>query len=248
MRNPVYGGNGRHEIGKDALPAREDQVGRDAQRPAFVAFVDQGEQDLGLLCAMGLLSIPPQPQRDHPQQQLRPPGPAQLPPPHVSQHPVNPAEDPVILFPQLPPLRHQRRRRAEGVFLVGLRIQRDYPSLGHPGPAAGRPRTRSQSCPPEHHSAYPRLQPHQCHRPELQPSLGATAKWVSNSNCRSRSVTKSLNPGVLRLQRRYTAGQELRLATPAPIRETLSASRRSTRAHSTRRETRQMSQQLARVR
>ncbi len=44
------GGQGDDE---DALPLWEGQVGRDTQRPAFVAFRNEGEEDLGLLVALG---------------------------------------------------------------------------------------------------------------------------------------------------------------------------------------------------
>ena len=47
VHDPVNRRGGGHGVGKDALPLRKDQVGRDAQGPAFVAFGDQGEEDLG---------------------------------------------------------------------------------------------------------------------------------------------------------------------------------------------------------
>ena len=50
---PVNRCGGGHGVGEDALPLREDQVGRDAQGPAFVAFCDEGEEDLGLLSTLG---------------------------------------------------------------------------------------------------------------------------------------------------------------------------------------------------
>ena len=53
VHHPVDGRGGGHGVGEDAFPLREDQVGRDAQGPAFVAFGDQGEEDLGLLVALG---------------------------------------------------------------------------------------------------------------------------------------------------------------------------------------------------
>ena len=53
VHDPVYGRRGGHGVGEDAFPLREDQVGRDAQRPTFVAFGDEGEEDLGLLSALG---------------------------------------------------------------------------------------------------------------------------------------------------------------------------------------------------
>ena len=49
--HPVNCRHGGHGVGEDALPLGEDQVGRDTQRPAFVAFCNQGEEDLGLLVA-----------------------------------------------------------------------------------------------------------------------------------------------------------------------------------------------------
>ena len=52
MDYPVDGRRGGHGVGEDALPLGEDQVGRDAQRPPFVAFGDEGEEDLGLLSAL----------------------------------------------------------------------------------------------------------------------------------------------------------------------------------------------------
>ena len=54
MHHPVDGRSGGHGVGEDAFPLGEDQVGRDAQGPALVAFGDEGEEDLGLfarLCA-----------------------------------------------------------------------------------------------------------------------------------------------------------------------------------------------------
>ena len=51
--HPVNRRGGGHGVGEDAFPLGEDQVGRDAQRPAFVAFGDEGEKDLGLLSALG---------------------------------------------------------------------------------------------------------------------------------------------------------------------------------------------------
>ena len=49
--HPVNRRGSGHGVGEDALPLGEDQVGRDAQGPAFVAFCNQGEEDLGLLVA-----------------------------------------------------------------------------------------------------------------------------------------------------------------------------------------------------
>ena len=51
--HPVNRRGGGHGVGEDALPLREDQVGRDAQRPGLVAFGNQGEEDLGLLVPLG---------------------------------------------------------------------------------------------------------------------------------------------------------------------------------------------------
>ena len=53
VHHPVDGRGGGHGVGEAALPLREDQVGRDAQRPPFVAFGDEGEEDLRLLGALG---------------------------------------------------------------------------------------------------------------------------------------------------------------------------------------------------
>ena len=53
--HPVDGRGGGHKVGEDALPRREDQVGGDTQGPAFVAFGDEGEEDLGLLAPRGRL-------------------------------------------------------------------------------------------------------------------------------------------------------------------------------------------------
>ena len=53
MHHPVNRRSGGHGVGEDALPLREDQVGRDAQRPALVAFANEGEKDLGLLSTPG---------------------------------------------------------------------------------------------------------------------------------------------------------------------------------------------------
>ena len=40
-------------FGEDVLPLGEDQVGRDAQGPAFVAFGDECEEHLGLFGPLG---------------------------------------------------------------------------------------------------------------------------------------------------------------------------------------------------
>ena len=53
VNDPVNRRGGGHGVGEDALPIREDQVGGDAQRPALVAFGDEGEEDLRLLVALG---------------------------------------------------------------------------------------------------------------------------------------------------------------------------------------------------
>ena len=53
VHDPVNRRGGGHGVGKDAFPLREDQVGRDAQRSALVAFGDEGEEDLGLFGALG---------------------------------------------------------------------------------------------------------------------------------------------------------------------------------------------------
>ena len=41
VHDPVNRRGGGHGVGEDAFSLGEDQVGRDAQRPAFVAFGDQ---------------------------------------------------------------------------------------------------------------------------------------------------------------------------------------------------------------
>ena len=51
--HPVNRRGGGHGVGEDALPFREDQIGGDSQRSAFVAFGDEGEKDLGLLGTLG---------------------------------------------------------------------------------------------------------------------------------------------------------------------------------------------------
>ena len=53
MDHPVNGRGGGHGVGEDAFPLREEQVGRDAQRSALVAFGDEGEEDLRFLGALG---------------------------------------------------------------------------------------------------------------------------------------------------------------------------------------------------
>ena len=51
--HPVDGRRSGHWVGEDVLPLGEDQVGRDAQGPALVAFGDEREEHLGLLCPLG---------------------------------------------------------------------------------------------------------------------------------------------------------------------------------------------------
>ena len=51
--HPVDGRCRGHWVGEDVLPLGEDQVGRDAQGPAFVAFGDEREEHLGLLGPLG---------------------------------------------------------------------------------------------------------------------------------------------------------------------------------------------------
>ena len=51
--HPVDGRRRGHRVGEDVLPLGEDQVGRDAQGPAFVAFGDEREEHLGLLGPLG---------------------------------------------------------------------------------------------------------------------------------------------------------------------------------------------------
>ena len=51
--HPVDGCGCGHWVGEDVLPLGEDQVGRDAQGPAFVAFGDEREEHLGLLGPLG---------------------------------------------------------------------------------------------------------------------------------------------------------------------------------------------------
>ena len=56
MHHPVDGGRRGHGVGEDALPLGEDQVGGDAQGPAFVAFRDEGEEDFRFLGALGQIA------------------------------------------------------------------------------------------------------------------------------------------------------------------------------------------------
>ena len=51
--HPVDGRSRGHWVGEDVLPLGEDQVGRDAQGPAFVAFGDEREEHLGLFGPLG---------------------------------------------------------------------------------------------------------------------------------------------------------------------------------------------------
>ena len=53
MDHPVDGRRRGHGVGEDVLPLGEDQVGRDAQGPALVAFGDEREEHLGLLGPLG---------------------------------------------------------------------------------------------------------------------------------------------------------------------------------------------------
>ena len=52
VHDPVNRRGGGHGVSEDAFPLRKDQAERDTQRPAFVAFGDEGENDLGLLVAL----------------------------------------------------------------------------------------------------------------------------------------------------------------------------------------------------
>ena len=49
----VDGRRSGHWVGEDVLPLGEDQVGRDAQGAAFVAFGDEGEEHLRFLGTLG---------------------------------------------------------------------------------------------------------------------------------------------------------------------------------------------------
>ena len=51
--HPVDGRRSGHGVSEDMLPLGEDQVGRDAQGPAFVAFGDEREEHLGLFGPLG---------------------------------------------------------------------------------------------------------------------------------------------------------------------------------------------------
>ena len=50
---PVDGRRRGHWVGEDVLPLGEDQVGRDAHGPAFVAFGDEREEHLGVFGPLG---------------------------------------------------------------------------------------------------------------------------------------------------------------------------------------------------
>ena len=54
--HPVDGRGCGHWVGEDVLPLGEDQVGRDAQGPAFVALGDEREEHLRLLRTLGQVS------------------------------------------------------------------------------------------------------------------------------------------------------------------------------------------------
>ena len=56
MHDAVDGRRGGHGIGEDVLPLGEDQVGGDAQGPAFVALGDESEEHLGLFGSLGQVS------------------------------------------------------------------------------------------------------------------------------------------------------------------------------------------------
>ena len=53
MDHPVNRRGGGHRFAEDPLPLQEDQIWRYAQRPALVAFGDEGKEDLGLLGTLG---------------------------------------------------------------------------------------------------------------------------------------------------------------------------------------------------
>ena len=57
MDHPVDGRSGGHGVGEDALPLGEDRVGRDAQRPTFVDFSDEGEEGFRFLVALGQVAL-----------------------------------------------------------------------------------------------------------------------------------------------------------------------------------------------
>ena len=57
MHHPVDGGHRCHGVGEDVLPLGEDQVRGYAQRPALVAFGDEGEEHLGLIGTLGLETV-----------------------------------------------------------------------------------------------------------------------------------------------------------------------------------------------
>ena len=62
----------------------------------------------------------------------------QLPASHRSPGSLHLAAQASSRVPQRPPLRHQCCRRAEGVFLAGLRLQRHHAGIGRASPATGR--------------------------------------------------------------------------------------------------------------
>ena len=53
VHGPVDGRSGGHGVSQDAFPLGEDQVGPDAQRRSLAALGDRGEEDPGLLVALG---------------------------------------------------------------------------------------------------------------------------------------------------------------------------------------------------
>ena len=54
--HPVDGRRGCHWVGEDVLPLGEDQIRGDAEGAPFVAFGDEREEHLGLLCTLGQVS------------------------------------------------------------------------------------------------------------------------------------------------------------------------------------------------
>ena len=73
-----------------------------------------------------------------PQVEVSEHGDLQLPPAHRCPGLVNPTSRRPSSNPQFPPLGHQRSGRAEGVFLVGLRLHGDHPNIGQPRPSPRR--------------------------------------------------------------------------------------------------------------
>ena len=51
--HPVDGRRSGHGVSEDMLSLGEDQIGGDAQGPAFVAFGDEGEEHLRFLSTLG---------------------------------------------------------------------------------------------------------------------------------------------------------------------------------------------------